>query len=220
MITPGGVVSTLAGGAGWGSVDGPSTLARFGGPTGIAVDRSGNVYVADTSNNTIRKITSGFVSTLAGSAGVSGSADGAGSNASFSGPTGLTTDSTGNIYVADTWNHTIRKISPSGLVSTLAGSAGNPGRADGMGAEARFTGPAGLTADAAGNIYVADFSNSTIRKVTPAGAVTTIIGVAGRSGFTPGTLPGVLAFPRAIAIRGTTLYVTLYNGLAMVSNLQ
>ena len=180
-ITPSGVVSTFAGLAGSrGSADGAGNIARFAGPSGVAVDSAGNVYVADRENHTIRKITpSGVVSTLAGLAGSFGSNDGTGSAARFSFPTGVAVDSAGNVYVADYGNDTIRKITPSAVVSTLAGLAGNPGSVDGTGSAARFFQPCGVAVDSAGNVYVADTFNSTIRKITPAGVVSTLAGLAG-----------------------------------------
>jgi streptogramin lyase len=208
-ITPTAVVSTV-------------TVGANIHPTGLAIDNMGNGYVTDSSSHTIRKIApSGEVSTLAGTAGVVGSADGTGALASFGSTPifgGLTTDGAGNVYMADSSNNTIRKITPTGVVSTLAGTAGVTGHADGVGAAARFNGPTGLAADAAANVYVADFGNHTIRKITPAGVVSTIAGTAGVMGFTPGSLPGVLAYPLGIAISGTSLYVTMGNGVAVVRN--
>ena len=186
MITSAGVVTTLAGTAGTaGAADGSGTSATFNYPSGVAADSAGNVYVADYDNHTIRKITpAGQVTTLAGTAGIIGHADGLGAAASFSYPRAVTVDSAGNVYVADTGNHTIRKITPGGLVMTLAGSAGSAGNADGAGNIARFNGPSCLAADQAGNIFVADTNSSTIRKITPAGVVTTIGGMAGVVGNT------------------------------------
>ena len=188
-ITSEGVVSTLAGSAGeWGSADGTGAVARFGRPTGAAVDTAGNVYVADNSYSTIRKITSeGVVTTLAGSAGQHGSADGAGAAARFRYPAGMAVDAAGNVYVADTHNDTIRKIMSGGVVTTLAGSAGEVGIADGAGAVARFYVPIGVAVDTAGNVYVADSYNHTIRKITPVGMVSTLAGSAGQVGSTDGT---------------------------------
>ena len=188
-ITPAGVVSTLAGLAGsFGSADGTGSAARFNFPDGVAVDAAGNVYVADSSNNTIRKITpAGVVSTLAGLAGIGGSADGTGSAARFSQPVGVAVDAAGNVYVTDFSNNTIRKITPAGVVSTLAGSASSRGSADGTGSAARFFQPAGVAVDAAGNVYVADTFNHTIRKITPAGVVSTLAGLAGSFGSADGT---------------------------------
>src|SRR5438093_609526 len=172
--------TTLAGQASIGSADGTGSAARFNGPYGVATDSSGNVYVADTGNCTIRKITpAGVVTTLAGLAGFTGSADGTGSAARFNGPSSVATDSSDNVYVADTFNHTIRKITPAGVVTTLAGLAGSFGSADGTGSAARFYYPGGVATDSSGNVYVADTFHITIRKVTPAGVVTTLAGVAG-----------------------------------------
>ena len=210
-ITPAGVVTTLAGLAGAsGSADGTGGAARFNGPRGVAADAAGNVYVADTSNSTIRKITSaGVVSTLAGSALNSGSADGTGSAARFDIPWGVATDSAGNVYVADTYNETIRKITPAGVVSTLAGSPGLDGSADGTGSAARFDFPSGVATDSAANVYVADDSNETIRKITPAGVVTTLAGSANIEGSADGTGSAArFRSPEAIATdSGGNVYV-------------
>ena len=177
-ITPAGVVTTLAGYAGNdGSLDGTGTAASFGNPRGVAVDSSGNVYVADSGNDLIRKITSaGVVTTLAGTAVTAGSADGTGTAATFNYPERVAVDGSGNIYVADTYNHTIRKVTSAGVVTTLAGTAGALGSADGTGAAARFDYPSGLAVDGSGNIYVADQGNDTIRKISSAGVVTTLAG--------------------------------------------
>ena len=220
-ITSAGVVSTLAGTAGMvGSADGTGAAASFNNPAGVATDSAGNVYVADRFNHTIRKITpAGLVSTLAGTAGVQGNADGTGAVALFTFPQGVATDGAGNVYVADTNNCTIRKITPAGVVSTLAGTSGQTGTTDGIGAAARFTNPEGVATDGAGNVYVADTDNHTIRKITAAGGVTTVAGVAGQSAFVPGPLPGGLTFPRGVAVSGTSLYIALTQIVAVVRNL-
>jgi sugar lactone lactonase YvrE len=203
-VTSGGVVTTLAGTAGVvGSMDGTGAAALFQYPEGVAVDNAGNVYVVDTSNHTIRKITSnGVVTTLAGTAGVSGSADGTGTAAQFSDPLGVAVDSIGNVYVADAYNnHTIRKIAPGGVVTTYAGTAGLSGGADGTGPAARFYYPAGVAVDSAGNLFVADRSNSAIRMIAPGGVVTTVAGREGRPGSADGT--GVAArfgYPAGVAV--------------------
>ena len=188
-ITPAGVVTTLAGLAGSiGSADGTGSAARFWQPYGVAVDSSGNVYVADSGNDTIRKITpAGVVTTLAGLAGAQGSANGTNSAARFWQPYGVAVDSSGNVYVGDQGNDTIRKITPAGVVTTLAGLAGVQGRADGTNSTARFTAPAGVAVDSSGNVYVADYGNNAIRKITPAGVVTTLAGMAGTHGSANGT---------------------------------
>jgi mucin-19 len=219
-ITPAGVVSTLAGLVGSaGIANGTGTAAQFHWPRSVALDTVGNVYVADTSNNTIRKITpAGEVSTLAGLAGASGSADGTGTAARFSGPYGVAVDNAGNVYVGDTSNSTIRKISPGGDVSTLAGLAGNPGSTDATGTAARFNGPLGVAVDASGNVYIADHSYSTIRKVTSAGVVTTVAGRAGVMGFQAGPLPGLLTYPEYLALTPDgDLVITMSNGVVQVT---
>ncbi len=231
-ITPSGKVTTLAGKAGdSGPADGKGDAARFTGATAVAVDKDGNVYVADTHNGSIRKITpDGVVTTLGAkpapkptdakdtavhlsapraitldSAGViyvadedlgivckvaadgavtviagdpastSGSKDGVGTKATISAPRGLVVDSKGNLYVASTDEAIIRKITPDGTVTTLAGKSGDGGLVDGKGAAAHFSGPRGLAADKDGNIYVADSENAAIRKVAPDGTVTTLV---------------------------------------------
>jgi sugar lactone lactonase YvrE len=192
LITPAGVVSTLAGSAGTvvaGSTDSFGTSARFNGPSGIAIDLSGYIYVADTLNNLIRRIDpSTLVTTLAGSTGViSDGADGTGTNARFNAPRGIATDIDGNVYVADTGNHTVRKISPDGVVTTVAGAAGVSGSADGTGSLARFNSPQAVAVDSSGSIYVADTGNHTIRKITSSGTVTTFAGSATASGSSDGS---------------------------------
>lgn len=156
--------------------DGTGTLAKFNGPAGIAVDASGNLFVADQNNNTIRKIApGGVVTTFAGTPNVSpGSTDG--SNALFNAPYGVAVDAAGNVYVSDTGNYTIRKITPSGVTSTFAGSATQQGQLDGTGTAANFSSPEGLAIDSVGNLYVADSLNCNIRKISPAGVVSTLAG--------------------------------------------
>ncbi|CAN1512836.1 NHL_like_1 domain containing protein [Flavobacteriaceae bacterium] len=150
-------------------------MAQFNFPEGICTDASGNVYVSDTSNNRIRKITpSGVVSTFAG--GVYGYADGTSTVAQFRYPFGICSDASGNLYVADSGNSRIRKITPSGVVSTFAGS-GIEGYADNsIGINAQFNTVMGVCSDALGNIYLTDWGNNRIRKITPSGAVTTFAG--------------------------------------------
>src|SRR5689334_14822002 len=173
-----------------GNADDTGTAARFYTPTSVTVDDAGNVYVADLDNQTIRKINAaGVVTTLAGTAGMVGSADGTGPDARFNSPNGVAVDSAGNVYVADRDNYTIRKVSAAGVVTTLAGNAGMSGSADGTGPDARFNSPTGVTVDTAGNVYVADLGNQTIRKITTAGVVTTLAGTAGMMGSADATGP-------------------------------
>ncbi|WP_415909899.1 immunoglobulin domain-containing protein [Oleiharenicola sp. Vm1] len=175
-VTAAGAVTTFAGTAGvQGSTDGAGTAARFNLPNGIAVDASGVAYVADTTNNTVRRIgPDGTVTTLAGLAGVSGFDNGTGIAALFNRPMALVVDGAGNLFVADTGNSTIRKVTAAGVVTTFAGTAGIAGIADGTGADALFNQPQALAIDAAGNLYVADTGNAAIRKITPAAVVTTL----------------------------------------------
>ncbi|MCX7009811.1 MAG: hypothetical protein NTY53_21640, partial [Kiritimatiellaeota bacterium] len=188
QITSAGVVTTLAGTAGVaGSTNATGTAARFNTPNGVAVDGAGNVFVADTQNHLIRKISpAGVVTTVAG-AGVAGSANGTGTVARFNTPYGIAVDGLGNLLVADTGNHTIRQITPDGTVSTLAGTAGVSGSADDTGAAARFYRPCSIAVDGLGHIFVADTFNHTLRIITAGGVVTTIAGLAGSAGSTDGT---------------------------------
>ena len=184
-ISPQGFVSTLAGTGATGANNGPGSTATFSSPTGVAVDVSGNVFVADSQNNAIRKITSGgSVSTLAGT-GAAGAGDGPGTSATFHSPSGIAIDVAGNLYVTDTANNKIRKITSTGVVSTIAGN-GNSGFTDGAGAAATFNNPSAVAVDPSGaNIYVADTFNNKVRKVTSGGMVSTLAGT-GASGLVNG----------------------------------
>lgn len=246
-ITPSGTVTTLAGAAEQpGSADGLGTAARFFGPRGLTIDATGNIYVVDAGNQTIRKITpEGIVTTVAGTVGVWGTADGQGTAAQLLGPEdvvsdhrgniyiveadgvrklsqdgrvtrlagkaaglgyadgtasaalfyrpeGIAIDAAGNLFVADRQNHVIRRVNADGVVSTLAGHepgttyAACAGSTDGDGFTARFNSPGGIAKDAAGNLYIADSGNYTIRKITPTGAVSTVAGMAGMQGSADG----------------------------------
>ncbi|MEO8365755.1 MAG: gluconolaconase [Pseudoxanthomonas sp.] len=166
-----GTVTTLAGFE-EGFADGDGTTARLNTPSGLALDRGGNLYVADTGNHAIRKITPlGMVSTVAGT-GVAGFRDGAAAQAQFNGPIGVAVDAHGNVYVADTYNDRIRRIDTQGQVSTLAGGE-RPGNSDGVRAQAHFDTPTALVVDASGSVWVADTYNNAIRRVGPDGTVTT-----------------------------------------------
>ena len=222
-ITPSGAVTTLAGTAGLsGSADGTGAAARFDSLAGVAVDGSGNVFVADDGNHTIRKITpSGAVTTLAGTAGLSGSADGTGAAARFDSPSGVAVDGSGNVFVADTYNNTIRKITPSGVVTTFTGTAKSSGSADGTGAAARFAFPSGVAVDGSGNVFVADAGNGTVRKITPSREVSTIVGNAATTpaDTVPGPLPASLSWSYGVAVGPTgSIYITV-DAAVMVANL-
>ncbi len=255
-ITTGGAVTTAAGNPpNAGSVDGTGSAARFRAPAGAAVIGD-NVFVSDTGNGTIRKITSagvasivpgtlgpfagpvgitaigttlyvcdnvnhtissitaaGTVTTLAGLAGSSGSVDGTGTAARFNSPQGITNDGT-DLYVADTGNHTIRRVTTGGTVTTLAGLAGNPGSANGTGSVARFNRPQGIAALAATlatTLFVADTENHTVRRVNvsgTAGTASTFAGTAGTAGFADGSAGSALfSSPSGITAVGSVLYV-------------
>ncbi len=174
-ISPAGVITIIAGGRTPGSANGTGLGASFNTPIGIAVDAAGNLYVADELNNLIRKITpAGVVTTFAGS-GATGETDGAGIAAAFNRPIGIAVDPNGNVYVADYGGNKIRKITPGGIVTTLAGSGAN-GTADGTGAQASFFEPEGIAIDKSGSLYIADTGNDLIRKINPAGQVITVAG--------------------------------------------
>jgi sugar lactone lactonase YvrE len=195
--------------------------ASFDSPEGLAVDGAGNVFVADSNSSTIRKITpDGIVTTLAGTAGLGGSADGTGAAARFNWPGGVAVDGAGNVFVADSNSSTIRKITPDGIVTTFAGTAGMSGGADATGAAARFNMPTAVAVDGSGSLFVADTRNGTIRKITPAGVVTTFAGVAGSLGNTDGT--GAAArfeSPIGIAVdRSGNVFVTDYDTVRKITS--
>jgi DNA-binding beta-propeller fold protein YncE len=209
-INSAGVVSTLAGSPTSGSADGTGSSAQFNRLQGIALDSAGNIYVADSFNNEIRKVTSaGLVRTLAGQAVTAGSTDGTGGDARFNIPEGVAVDSADNIYVADFDNNTIRQISSAGVVSTLGGLSPYSGTNDGVGSNARFSRPKGVTVNSGGTLYVADSFNYTIRQVTSSGVVSTIAGLAGNYGYSDGTgINAQFDSPSAIAMDNSgNLYV-------------
>ncbi|MBI5766786.1 MAG: immunoglobulin domain-containing protein [Verrucomicrobia bacterium] len=210
-VTSAGVVATLAGQPlSPGNADGTGSAARFNLPQAVAADSTGNVFVADSGNHTIRRITpAGVVTTFAGAAGIAGSTDATGTAARFTTPYGVAIDSAGNLTVADRNNHTIRRITPAGVVTTVAGLAGSHGRVDATGTLARFYYPQGVAVDSSGNIFVADSGNVVIRRIDSTGAVTTVGGLTGSSGESSGVGANARFYgPRAIVLgSGGDLYI-------------
>jgi sugar lactone lactonase YvrE len=176
-ITPEGVVSTLAG-EGEGFQDGQGAVARFNTPSGLAVDADGNLYVADTGNNAIRRVApDGTVATVAGT-GRAGLRDGSAREAQFNGPVGVALDAEGNLYVADTYNDRIRRVTKEGQVTTIAGGGASPGQSDGPALSASFDTPCGLLVAPNGDVYIADTGNNAIRKLSANGQVSTFASAA------------------------------------------
>lgn len=194
-----GIVTTLAGNGTYGKIDGTGSNARLHAPNGITVDISGNIYVADTFNNCIRKITSdGIVTTVCGS-GIAGYAEGSANYAMFNMPDSLAIDIQGNLYILDTKNNRIRKVTSNGTVSTIAGD-GQIGYSDGEGSKAQFYLPGGITVDPQGTLYITDAKNHRIRKITPDGIVSTIAG-NGVMGYLDGKVSEAqFSYPTGIAI--------------------
>ena len=229
VLAPAGtnwVVGTLAGNTNAsGSINGTNLDAEFNEPTAVALDGAGNLYVADGGNNLLRELTpqgtNWVSSTLAGTVGSTDGRDGTNTAAHFSYPCGVAVDQAGRVYVADTYNNTIRLVTPQGtnwVVTTIAGQAGVAGANDGTNQAALFAQPAGIAVDQGGNVYVADSGNYTLRELTPAGTnwvVKTIAGTAGDFGGVDGT-NGAAAFfcpilfygPMGLAVDAqTNLYV-------------
>jgi sugar lactone lactonase YvrE len=205
-------VTTFAGNGTLGYADGKVADASFSNPMGLAADSLGNIYVADSRNNVIRKISAdGIATTLAGS-GKAGSADGEGGAASFFFPTALTVDAKGTVYVADTHNNMVRKITSGGVVTTLAGRF-TPVKGGATGNSERFDNPSGIAVDKEGTVYITDWAKDKIKKISPDGKVSTLAGT-GNPGSTDG--PGALSeffLPEGIAAdaRGNLYVADTYN---------
>lgn len=210
-ITPAGLVTTLAGTSFPGYADGTGSMAVFYAPYSVAVDHPNTIVVADSYNHSIRKVTlDGVVTTLAGT-NAGGYADGTGYEARFFRPQGVAVDGGGNVFVADTYNHCIRHITPAGVVTTLAGST-NAGYADGTGSAARFYRPQGVAVDSAGNVFVADAYNHCIRQITPAGVVSTLAGTT-NAGYADGIGNAAqFKWPSGVAVDGAGDVVVADNG--------
>lgn len=189
-------------------------------PFGVAAGPEGDIFCTDTLDWVVRRLSpQGVLETFAGNPDTLRSADGLGTAAGFRMPMGLAADWEGNLYVAETGAHVIRKITRAGCVSTLAGQSLEAGARDGRGGEARFHNPQGLAVDPAGNVYVADTGNGTVRRISPEGDVTTVAGTPGRLGATFGPLPGTLARPTALAVTPAgDLLVVCENGLVQITD--
>jgi sugar lactone lactonase YvrE len=180
-VTPDGVISTVAGTGtkGYSGDGGAATSAQLYSPYGVALDAAGNLFIADTWNERIRKVTpGGVISTVAGNGHSSFSGDsGPATSASLSYPYGVTVDAAGNLFIADHSNDCIRKVTPDGVINTVAGIGTWGFRGDGGPATLAQLGfPYGLAVDTAGNLFIADFLNSRVRKVTPDGVISTVVG--------------------------------------------
>ena len=201
-ITPGGIVTTIAGSSATGSVNGPGATATFDGPAGLAVNGAGDLFVSDSVAHLIRKISGGIVSTFAGD-GTAATIDGAGTSASIKTPTGIVFDSSGNLFVAEGQGGAIRKIDPSGNVTTFA-ATGN------------FGFPTGITIDGADNLYVAARNTDLILRITPAGMVSSIAGLFFVQGYVDGpNSSATFHFPAALTVFGSTLYVADQSNFAV-----
>ena len=193
-------------------------------PAGLTIDKQGFIYAAMKLDHTIVKIKprslfSPKIEIIAGKAEKSGSSDGSKSEALFNQPLDIVMDSKQNLFVADSGNHTIRKIEPNGKVSTFAGKAREKSYVDGDPSQSRLSNPGSLTIDSNDNLYLVDTDNHTIRKITPKGITTTFVGQVGKIGFIPGELPGVIPYPKSVVVHDDSLYIVVSSGVVVVRNL-
>lgn len=196
---------------------------------GVAFDGNGGLYLADFHGNRIWKVAGGKATVFAGPEGDPNElpshrvypcleVDGTGTGANFCGPSGLAVDRAGNVYVADQKGDTIRRITPDGVVTTVAGMAFSAGSVDGPAFSATFNAPSDVAVDEQGDVYVADTGNALVRRISTTGDVTTLAGTRGLQGFTPGPLPGVIDSPGSIALHGTDLYFSMASGIGHIAN--
>jgi sugar lactone lactonase YvrE len=207
QVAPGGTIVTLAGSGspGFSGDSGAATSAQLFAPAGVAVDASGNVYIADSNNHRVRRITSGgLISTFAGTGALGYSGDGSpAASATLHYPYGLAIDGAGNLYIADTRNARIRKVNPAGTITTVAGTGAEGFAGDGgPAASAQLYAPLAVAVDTPGNLYIADTYNHRIRKVTPEGAISTVAGtgVAGSAGDGAAATSAQLNLPKGVAV--------------------
>jgi sugar lactone lactonase YvrE len=214
-ITPAGSVTTIAGSAGMcGFDEGAGSRARFAHPTGLAVDINGDIFVADRANHLIRRIRDGLVTTYAGTPLETGSLDGRGIGAKFYLPFGIAIDPVGDLYVADSGNHTIRRITKDREVTTICGVPGSAGMNDGQCSVARMNRPSGIAILPDGSLMIADTDNHTIRRMDVTGTLETSAGVGALAGFTDGVRNNArLRYPFGVSLSpdGSLLIVELLN---------
>ena len=219
LITDQSITSTFVGDGRSGFVNAPDTAARFAFPAAAAVDSSGNIYIADNGNNVIRKVTTkGNVTTLAGS-GTRGAGNGTGTAASFNQPVGLCVDNAGNVYVADQGNNMIRKITPQGVVTTVAGN-GTAGLMNGKSLNTEFNQPSGVAIDAKGNLFVGDTNNNVIREIATTGDVTTYAGSGQQGSNNAGLTDSSFNSPEGLVVDtfGRVFVVDTGNNLIRMIN--